>query len=263
MNGDRIDLYLDDLYARLQGDPAECRSMLVEAEAHLRDAAAASVAGGMEEDAAQQAAIAAFGTPAQVAHSTVRQPVAAALVAFAIAAARLAAVGFVAIGLSAGIARLLALLTSTQWVYGAPSAYPFTAAQCSHWLSVQPGATDCATAAALENSDDSFLFTITGVIAGLLLASLVIGVALLLRRAAAVPRQRVPRTVVWAVGATAFGGAGIALLAGGFGDVVVRGHWGQGLWYVEGAVALAFAVYFGARLITATTRSLANPAFAA
>ncbi|MGN6125545.1 MAG: permease prefix domain 1-containing protein [Humibacter sp.] len=253
---DRIDAYLDELYSRLRGDPGECRSMLAEAEAHLRDAAEASVAAGMDEDDAQKAAIAAFGSPQHVARAMDRHPVGAAIAAFAVAGGRLAAVGLVAVGLSAGIARLVAALTSTQWVYGAPTTYRFAAAQCSHWLTVQPNATDCSAAAAMENSDDSFIFTMAGVVVGLLLVGIVVAAAVLLRRATRVPRRRVPRTVVFAVGATAFGGAGLALLAGGIGDLVVRGHWGQGLWYVEAAVSLAFAVYFCVRLIAATSRSL-------
>src|SRR6185437_2919045 len=41
MTSDRIDLYLDDMLDRLEGTPAERRRMLNEAEAHLRDSAAA------------------------------------------------------------------------------------------------------------------------------------------------------------------------------------------------------------------------------
>jgi hypothetical protein len=260
MSGDRIDEYLDELYGRLHGEPAECRSLLAEAEAHLRDVTAEGVDSGLDEDAAQQAAIAAFGSPARVARSVDRHPIGTAVTAFALAGSGLAAVGFIAIGLSAGLARLLAFLTSTQWVYGAPAAQRFTSAQCAHWLAVQPSAQDCGTAAALENSDDSFLFTMAGVLVGLVAVAVVVAAALWVRRAGRIPRRRLPRTVVWAVGATGFGGAGVALLAGGIGDVVVRGHWGQGLWYVEAAVSLAFALYFAVRLVTATSRSLSAAA---
>lgn len=253
---DRIDAYLDELFVRLRGDAAEGRSMLAEAEAHLRDAAAASIEAGMHEDAAQQAAIAAFGSPGHVARSADRHPVASAITAFVMAGGALAIVGFVAIGLSAVIAKVVAMLTSTQWVYGAPSGYRFTAAQCAHWLLVQPTAIGCGAAAAMENSDDSFQFTIGGVVAGLLVVGIAIGLALLLRRAGRFTHRRIPLVVVWAVGATAFGGAGVGLLAAGLGDVVVSGLWGQGLWFIESAVALVLAVYFGARLIAATTRSL-------
>ncbi|GAB3801472.1 hypothetical protein GCM10028798_17470 [Humibacter antri] len=257
MNGrDRIDAYLDELFTRLHGDVAECRSMLAEAEAHLRDATAASVQEGIDEDAAQQVAIEAFGSPEHVARSADPHPVAAAVAAFVMAGGGLAVVGFVTIGLSAVIARVVAAFTSTQWVYGAPAGHRFSAAQCAHWLSVQPTAADCSSAAAMENSDDSFQFTIAGVIAGLLVVGIAIGLALFLRRTAPIARRRVPHIVVWAVGATAFGGSGVALLAGGVGDIVVSGLWGQGLWYAEAAIALTVAMYFGARLIAATTRSL-------
>lgn len=253
---DPIDEYLDELFTRLRGDSAECRSMLAEAEAHLRDAAAASVKAGMDEEAAQRSAIAAFGPAEQIARSADPHPAVAAITAFVMAGGGLAILGFVAVGLSAIVARIVAALTSTEWVYGAPAGYRFTAAQCTHWLSVQPSAADCTTAAALENSDDSFLFTLAGVIAGLVLVGIAIGLAFLLRRTARIPRRRIPRPVVWAVGATAFGGAGLALLAGGLGDVVVIGHRGQGLWYIEAAIALVLGIYFGIRLIASTTRSL-------
>lgn len=230
--------------------------MLAEAEAHLRDATAASVEAGMDEDAAQRAAIAAFGSPSHVARSAERHPVATAIAAFTIAGGGLALVGLVAVGMSAVIARVVAVLTSTQWVYGAPAGLHISAAQCAHWLGVQPSATNCGTAAALENSDDSFLFTLAGVVAGLALIGVAVGGALLVRRTLRVAPRRVPRTVVWAVGATAFGGAGLALLAGGLGDVVALGHRGQGLWYIEGSIALAIGLYFAARLVAATTRSL-------
>jgi hypothetical protein len=177
-------------------------------------------------------------------------------VAFVAAGGGLALTGFVAIGLSVAAARVLALITSTSWVYGAPASYTFTAAQCAHWLAVQPTATTCGAAAAMENSDDSSLFSLTGVIAGLILVGLVLAAVALVRRPSATPRRRVPRLVVWAVGATAFGGAGVALIAAGIGGAVVRGHWGQGLWYVEGVVALLFGIYFAIRLIAATSRSL-------
>lgn len=257
MSRDRIDEYLDELYSRLRGDPAECRSMLAEAEAHLRDAAEASVGAGMEEDAAQQAAIAAFGSPAEVARAAQRHPVATAIIAFLQSGAVLAATGFAAIAIATIGARMLAVVTSTHWVYGAPASFAFPAAKCAHWLAVQPTAASCHAAATLENADDSFLFSLAGAAIGLVLVGLVFAAVALVRRFVRLSRRGVPAMVVWAVGATAFGGAGVALVAAGFANVVVPGHWGQGLWYVQGVVSLVFAAYFGARLVMSTSRAIA------
>jgi hypothetical protein len=254
--GDRIDEYLDALFARLHGRSAESRSMLVEAEAHLRDAAAASVAAGMPEDAAQEAAIAAFGSPAQVAKAAEGRTVGELVLALTRAAVTLCAAGFAAIALATILARVVSFLTSTAWVYGAPGTDRFTAEQCAHWLAVQPGAATCKTAATLEASDDSFLFSLAAAVGGLVLIGLVAVVLLLVRRFGRTPRRRVPPIVVFAIGATAFGGAGAALLVGGAADVALGGQWGQGLWYTQGAVALAFGVYFAARLLVATSHSL-------
>jgi hypothetical protein len=254
--GDRIDEYLDALFARLHGRSAASRSMLVEAEAHLRDAAAASVAAGVPEDAAQEAAIAAFGSPAQVAKAAEGRSAGELVLALTRAAVTLCAAGFAAIALATILARVVSFVTSTSWVYGAPGTDRFTTEQCAHWLAVQPGAATCKAAATLEASDDSFLFSLAAAFGGLVLIGLVAAVLLLVRRFGRMPRRRVPPIVVFAIGATAFGGAGAALLVCGTADVAVGGQWGQGLWYTQGAVALAFGVYFAARLLVATSHSL-------
>jgi hypothetical protein len=147
------------------------------------------------------------------------------------------------------LARVIASLTSTQWVYGAPAAYHFTAAQCAHWLSVQPGAATCRDAAALEASDDSFLFVLAAAVVGLIVAAAILTVMHLGRRWRYRPMARLPRSVVSAVGATAFLGAGAALLAAGAANGIARGMWGQGVLYTDGAVALAFGTVFLVRFL--------------
>lgn len=249
MTSDRIDAYLDDMLERLEGTPAERRRMLSEAETHLRDSADAFQREGMDADAAQSAAIAAFGDSPTIAKASNRRRPAALLAAFVRAAAQLGIYGFAAIGVAAVLARLLALVTSTQWVYGAPAGYRFSAAQCAHWLAVQPGATTCSTAAAMESSDDSFLFVLTAAIIGLVVAGVILAAMRLSRRHPLQAAARLPRNVVAAIGATAFLGAGAALVVAGAAHGVSRVAWGQGLLYTYGVVALIFGIVFLLRFL--------------
>lgn len=249
MTSDRIDTYLDDMLDRLEGTAAERRRMLTEAETHLRDSADAFRREGMDADAAQSAAIAAFGDAPTIAKASNRRRPAELLAAFVRAAAQLGVYGFAAIGVGALLARGLALVTSTQWVYGAPAGYRFTAAQCAHWLAVQPGASNCHVAAAMESSDDSFLFVLAAAIIGLIVASAILGAMRLARRRPVRAASRLPRYIVAAIGATAFLGAGIALLAAGAADGIARIAWGQGVLYIDGAVAVIFGVVFLVRFL--------------
>ncbi|MGN6204665.1 permease prefix domain 1-containing protein [Humibacter sp.] len=249
MTSDRIDAYLDDMFDRLEGTAAERRRMLSETETHLRDSADALQRGGMDADAAQSAAIAAFGEARMIASASNRRRPAELLAAFVRAAAQLGVYGFAAIGAAAVLARGLALVTSTQWVYGAPAGYRFTAAQCAHWLAVQPSASNCHVAAAMESSDDSFLFVLAAAIIGLIVAGVILGALRLVRRRASGAVSRLPRYVVAAIGATAFLGAGIALIAAGAVDGVSRVAWGQGVLYTDGAVALIFGIVFLVRFL--------------
>lgn len=260
MTSDRIDAYLDDMLDRLEGTPAERRRMLSEAETHLRDSAEAYQRTGMDADAAQSAAIDAFGDAPAIARIANRRRPAELIAACIRAAAQLAVYGFAAIGLATLLARALALVTSTQWVYGAPTGYRFTAAQCAHWLAVQPGARSCSTAAALESSDDSFLFVLAAALIGLVIAGVVLAAMRLTRQRPLRATACLPRTVVTAIGATAFLGAGLALLAAGAAHGVSRVAWGQGVLYTDGVVALIFGGVFLARFLLTIRPVSAIPA---
>jgi hypothetical protein len=258
MTSDRIDLYLDDMLDRLEGTPAERRRMLNEAEAHLRDSAAALEREGMDPESAQAAAVAAFGDAPTIAKASNRRSLTALLAAFIRAAAQLAVYGFVAIGAATLLARGLALVTSTQWVYGAPAGYRFTAAQCAHWLAVQPEATNCHAAAAMESSDDSFLFILAAAVVGLFIAGIVLGAMRLTRRRIG-RAWRLPRSIVTAIGATAFLGAGAVLVAAAAAHGIGRDAWGQGALFTDGAVALIFGLFFLVRFLL-TIRPVSSPA---
>jgi len=256
---DLIDAYLDDLLPRLRGPAHDVRSTLAEAEAHLRDAADADVAAGMDPQDAQRRAISSFGSAREVATAANRGVLGVSAAelgqALAGAATRMVAVGLVAIAVATLGARALAGLTSTHFVFGTPSGASLAASQCRHWLAIHPSASTCARAATLENADDTVVFHLGGAILGLAILAVAYFVARRFWRPTAATRAAIPAGVVPAIGATVFGTVGIALVVAGLSDAMVSGLWGRGLWYVEGAVALViavgYAVGFGRALLTA------------
>jgi len=62
-----IEWYLDELFGQLAGTGAAGRRALMEAEYHLRAAAADAMARGLPEDQAEHEAVSRFGSPALVA----------------------------------------------------------------------------------------------------------------------------------------------------------------------------------------------------
>jgi hypothetical protein len=249
---DRIDEYLDELLERLDGSGSERRLMLSEAEAHLREAAAEYERGGLKADAAQRQAIVDFGSATVIAKSSNHRGARAVVGAYLVAAAQLCTAGFAAIGVGALVARGLALFTSIGWVYGAPATRRFASDTCAHFLKVQPGAADCSAAAAMENSQDAFLFMVGSAILGLVIVGLVMVGIRVVRRRSRVPAQRLPRNIVNAVGATAFLIVGLALGVAAASNGSMNGVWGQGMLVADSAVSLAVGFVFLARLLLDT-----------
>ncbi len=252
---DAVESYLDALAGSLSGSPEHIRRVRAEAHAHLRDAVDAHRAEGMSEVEATRAALREFGTVTQVAAVTNRAEWARArgpvLVAAAGLLVRLAATGMVLAGVTAGLARLLAAMTSAQVVFGLPAGAPVQPGRCADWLALHPGAVSCAQAATLEAADDLPLAAgATGVLGVLLWA-----VVLLVRSRGPVRRPVLPRSVEPALGAALF--AAVAAGAGVLGgtDAVVSTTWGAGLWWTGAGCALALSLGFAARLWAAVSRS--------
>jgi hypothetical protein len=266
---DAIEEYLDELFARLAGPPAEIRRVLAESEAHLRDAVDNELATGASRSEAERAAIARFGSPSDVAravnHASAPARTVSVLAALAAPAMRMVAAGLIAIGVSAALARVLAGLTSSDFVFGLPPGVIPAASRCAHWLSVQPTAKTCAQAAMYENADDTLQLYVGFAVLGLLLLAL-IGITFVIVRRVIVRRARVrrvggrgavraapPSGVVEAIGTTVFGGVGLALLTAGLTNSASTGLWGHGLWYVEATVSLLIAAVYLVRFIRTLT----------
>ena len=241
-----VDRYLDELARRLRVGPARATRLLTEAEEHLRDTAARHLADGDVVDvaaveAAEQRAVTEFGTARQVA-AAANGSVVARVGPLAAGLAHLAATGFGVVLAGTVLARLVAALTSTDTVFGLPAGYLPAPSRAAHWLVAQPGARDWHTAAAAENADDTLL--LRGAFA--LVCLLVCLVALRLSRHRVVPPSD---GTIPAIGLTAFGGAGLLLLAGGLTDLYTGIEWGRGLWLCDAVAALVAAGVYGVFLL--------------
>jgi hypothetical protein len=247
---DPIDAYLDELLSRLRGPASDVRRTLGEAEAHLRDAVDEQVAAGTELAEARRVSIERFGSVAQVASTANRslagRTAAHALAALFWAAGGMVAVGVTSVGVAAVLARALAGLTSTAFVFAVPTGAMLPADRCAHWLSVQPGATACSQAAMLENSSDTFQLYTGGAVIGLVLLGVAFALRAIVRRARGTAYAGIvlPPAAVPAIGATVFGGTGVALLSAGLSDVMLPALWGRGLWFVDAGVALVVALIY-------------------
>jgi hypothetical protein len=262
MAQDPIDTYLDELLTRLRGPAGDVRRTLVEAEAHLRDAVDEQVAAGTEPAEARRVSIERFGSVAEVA-ATANRSIAGrtatqVLGALAWAAGRMVAVGLAAVGVAAVLARGLAVVTSTAFVFGAPADAVLPADRCAHWLGVQPSATTCSQAAMLENASDTFQLYSGGAVLGLVVLGIAFTIRSIVRRARRSTHAGIvlPPAAVPAIGATVFGSAGAALLSAGLSNVMLPGFWGRGLWFVDAGVAILVALSYA---VIFTRAVLAGP----
>ena len=236
---DLIEAYLDDLLVALRGTPRDIRHTLAECEAHLRDSAEREIAQGASVEQAARNALAQFGDVATVAAACNRAHRPAAMRALVpsllLTGARLAGVGFTAIGASGIVSWLLMKLTSTAAVFGAPPGTRYPASACSYWLRLHGTARTCAQAALLEGRDDSLVQR---------WALGILGIVLLLavrwwQHRGHEEQDATLRLPAALIAATSFGVAGIGLTGYGI-DRAIQ-NTGAGQWLSAGAVALAVA----------------------
>ena len=149
MNGGPIDNYLDQLFVELRRNtPHAARSMLNEAEAHLRDVADEEARAGMSPEEAEAEAVSRFGDARLVAaadRSRGRLWVARGVF---ISAWSLGAWGAVAVGLSGLVAGSMRLAGVTnRFLAGTWPKAGINASDCARWLGDYPHAGSCAQAA--------------------------------------------------------------------------------------------------------------------
>ncbi|ONH21997.1 permease prefix domain 1-containing protein [Pseudofrankia asymbiotica] len=250
---DPVEDYLDQLYARLPADARGARRLLAEAEDHLREATAAGVAEGLPVVEARRRAVDRLGDPRAftraAAVSSWHRPSWAAIRDLTWAAARMAGIGLVAIGVSGGVAAAMNAAFGRHFVGGGPAGVAYPTAACAHFLAVHPGAASCAQAAMLENSQDAVSLRLLAGLVGLLVLAVGNAPAMVHRRRGGRPRRSsLPSTLVPAVGATAFGAAGAVLVGLAADDTVVGVSSGAGYYLSGGLVALAVAAAYAISL---------------
>jgi hypothetical protein len=216
-----LDAYLDELLVRLRGDPRTARRLLVEAEDHLRTATLAGMAAGLEPGAAARAAIARFGPAGVVAAAQARTTpvrwITDVLLRLASFAVLLAAAALLAVGLAGGVAGVGSIVDGPGFVAGnAPSAGA-SAADCTRWQALYPGARDCAAAAAQDAVHDVIMGGgMAGVLGGVLLAGYLI---FQMTWAARHARAGYPSGQRHAVGMTLFAAAAAVLIVNAVHDL--------------------------------------------
>jgi hypothetical protein len=251
-----IDAYLDELVTRLSTRrPRQLRSLVAEAEAHLRDDADTRVATGSTRDDAERAAVARFGPADLVAgaeRATWRAPLSVIAQQFVGSALLLGGIGAIAVGISGAVALVVRVLSSARFLVDTPTAAVLTPSNCARWLgshgAVSPGP-GCRNAAISDWVSEVIGYRLA---AGMLGVLVVLLVELVRRRRGLL---LLPPQVSDTIGAAAFAAAGVWLLATGIDAIVVSHGDGAGQWISAAPVALAAAAVFALRLI----RELQNP----
>jgi hypothetical protein len=174
---DLIGQYLAELRASLRVAPDEAELIAAEAEAHLREAAAAGLAAGMTGREAQEAAISAFGSVRAVvrAHESVPghlvkgRTAAAVLGDVFLAGWKLASLGLIAVGASGLVVALMNATAGRVFTGQAPAGVTFPKAACAYWMRIWPGTPTCGAAHMLEASSDAVVLRIIAGVVGVAL----------------------------------------------------------------------------------------------
>ncbi len=238
-----IDAYLDALQPRLRGTPRDIRRMLRETEDHLTDAVSAGVDGGLTPADAQHKAIAQFGRVDDIARrfngSSPRPRIRAGRLAEQGVA--LGGVALVAVGLSGVVAAAMTGIAGSSFVFADAPGRTYAASDCRHWLALHPDAHSCARAALAENLSDGLFQRFAAGIVGLVVLTW------WMQRMQTRARSfwsLLSTPLVSIVAATAFGAAGLVLLALGIDAARVDAGNGAGQWFSAAGVSLLAAGLF-------------------
>ncbi len=249
MNDGPIEGYLDNLFAQLRRSaPRDARSMLNEAEAHLRDAAEEGVRAGKSPEDAEAEAVRRFGEARLVAAADRARGRLWVARGTSMSAWWLGAWGAVAVGASGVLAGALRLAGATNQSLAGP--WPrsgTTASDCARWVGMYPHAGSCARAALADWANEIVAYRLALGIIGL--AALA---CLWLARRHWLPAHRwapLPPTVVDTIATTVFGMSGVWLAGLGVDAWAVSAGDGSGQWLSAAPVALVAAAVFGARLL--------------
>lgn len=259
-----IDSYLDELYAELRVEPRHARRVLAEAEDHLREAAAAQESAGATPEAAEAAAVAAFGTASTVADRFAQELGVAVsprtwFFRLYLRMAMLAGIGLIAIGVSTIVVVAFAWAFGRDYIAGDTPGTTYTADRCAYFLEYYPNpANDCQQAAIDHHFDETVGY---GAAAGVL-GVVVFSAHYVVRRRYARSESAafIGRRAQWTLGMAAFGFVSVPLLLQGLFLTIHTPSSGGGVWLAQGLTSLAFFALFlppGLRSLRAMARDYA------
>jgi hypothetical protein len=245
---DAIESYLDDLADRLRLQGRHLRHVLAEVDDHLTAARAASLAEGLDEDAAARRAVEQFGPADLVARRLSRSgnALTSQLIRQGVRSLMfVAAIGLLAIGLSGLLAWGAGVAFGKPFVSGDATGVTYTAARCAEYHEYAPGEPTCAKAAVAHHFDEVVGYREDAGILGLIVLAVWLGLGRPWRRRAraATSYDVLPAGFAATVGAALFGAAAAITLPGGLMELVFGGRDnGAGALLSAGVVStLAFA----------------------
>jgi hypothetical protein len=253
-----IESYLDQLVRELNHEsPRALRDLLRETEAHLRDAAEAAIAQGLDERGAEELAVRRFGPARAVAaaeRDRLRPPLRRLAAQTLASAVLLGGIAAVLIGVSGAVAALIRAIGGERILVDDPGS-ALTPARCAGWLRSVPGAGSCRSAAIADWADE---VVYDRLVAGLL-GVFALGAYILWRRRTVVRGRGevlLPAAVRDTIAATLFTAAGLWTAGLAIDAVVVSSGTGSGQWLSAAPLCLTAAAIFGYRLV----RDLREPA---
>ena len=246
-SGAPIDRYLDDVVTLGRAlPPARLRSLIAEAEAHLRDSAADAAARGLDPLDAERAAVVAFGPASDLvgAERAVDAPWRLLALRVAFSGALLGGVGAIAVGLSGVVAAIIRAVAGDRALVDSPGASTLTPANCARWLG-QSSSGSCRSAAMADWANETVYYRIALGILGVIAVMVVARLARRARRSARVLLDRRTSDTIACtlfVTATAVTAAAALQRAVGTGD-----GWGQ--WLSAAVASAATGAVYVRRLV--------------
>ncbi len=162
------------------------------------------------------------------------------------AAALLAGIGLVAIGVSGALSAGLGATAGKTFVSADATGVHYGAARCADFREYAPGARSCEAAATAHHFDEVVWYRGA---AGVLGLGVLGGLAFLRRRHGRRDPQVLPDVFVPTIGVTVFGGAAVALIGQSVDLIAVHSGRGAGQFLSGGIVAAVVAVWLGLRLL--------------
>jgi hypothetical protein len=242
-----IDAYLDQLLGEPSTRrPRELRRLLAEAEAHLRDDAAAAESEGASPAEAERLAVARFGSSHDLAAADAARlrPLSAVVRQCLVSGLLLGGIGGLAVGASGLVAAVIREVAGSRALVDVGSGQLLSAKDCTRWLALDPAAQTCHQAAVTDWADETVFYRLA---LGLVGALCVLAYYWFRRRASA--GEVLPTAVTDTLAVALFGAAALGTLVLGLNAMLTSSGHGSGQWLSATPVALALAVVFGTRLL--------------